>query len=388
KVRAADLSRPTGGDRSFAAFLDSLPDILEARSFRAIVDALAAAARNGRGVLCMMGGHVVKTGLTPVLIDLMERGVITHLASNGSAVIHDYELARWGGTSEDVEAGLADGTFGMAEETGREMNEAIRRGAAEGRGLGEALADALDARRDLAYPELSLLLAARRRGGGLTVHAARGAELSRRHPAADGAAIGQASYADFRRLVAHVRDEAAEIRVAGLPDRRAVGRGVPAAELGAPRGVDGEAAPAPARGEQQRELGIREVAARVQRIGERLAQPAALRGAPPDRLVHLAARLLRHAERAVGEPGLDVLAGAAPARQLVVVDHGRAVGGEVRDDAALHEVDQHGREPGLHDVPAHHAQHAAAVARRGRECVHDGAEAPGLEDVGERIEER
>lgn len=204
KVRAADLSRPPAGDRSFAAFLDSLPDILEARSFRAIVDALAAAARNGRGVLCMMGGHVVKTGLAPVLIDLMERGVITHLASNGSTVIHDYELARWGGTSEDVEAGLADGTFGMAEETGREMNEAIRRGAREGRGLGEALADALDARRDLAHPELSLLLAARRLGIGFTVHAALGAEIIHQHPAADGAAIGQTSYADFRRLVAHL----------------------------------------------------------------------------------------------------------------------------------------------------------------------------------------
>jgi len=202
KVRAADLCRPPGADRSFSAFIDSLPDILQARSFRAVVDAIVAATRSGRGVLCMMGGHVVKTGLTPVLIDLMERGVITHLASNGSAVIHDYELARWGGTSEDVEAGLADGTFGMAEETGREMNEAIRRGAVEGRGLGESLAEALDARRDLAHPELSLLLAARRLGVGFTVHAALGAEIIHQHPAADGAAIGQTSYTDFRRLVA------------------------------------------------------------------------------------------------------------------------------------------------------------------------------------------
>ncbi|HEX7090974.1 MAG TPA: hypothetical protein VF192_12610 [Longimicrobiales bacterium] len=204
KVRAADLSRPPGADRSFAAFLESLPDILEARSFRAVVDALAAAARGGRGVLCMMGGHVVKTGLTPVLVDLMERGVITHLASNGSAVIHDYELARWGGTSEDVEAGLADGTFGMAEETGREMNEAIRLGAREGWGLGESLARALEARRDLAHPELSLLLAARRLGIGFTVHAALGAEIIHQHPAADGAAIGQTSHTDFRRLAGHL----------------------------------------------------------------------------------------------------------------------------------------------------------------------------------------
>ena len=152
----------------------------------------------------MMGGHIVKTGVAPVLIDLMERGVITHLASNGSAIIHDYEMARWGGTSEDVEAGLADGTFGMAEETGREMNEAITRGAAEGWGLGEAVGRALESRDDLAHPERSLLLAARRLGVPFTVHAAIGAEIIHQHPAADGAAIGATSHPDFRRLAARL----------------------------------------------------------------------------------------------------------------------------------------------------------------------------------------
>lgn len=204
KVRAEDFARPPAADRSFRAFLDSLPEILQARSFREVVDATVAAAREGRAVVCMMGGHVVKTGLAPVLIDLVERGVITHLASNGSAVIHDYEMARWGGTSEDVEAGLADGTFGMAEETGREMNEAIREGARNGWGLGESLARALEARNDLAHPELSLLLAARRNGIEFTVHAALGAEIIHQHPAADGAAIGQTSHTDFRRLAAHL----------------------------------------------------------------------------------------------------------------------------------------------------------------------------------------
>jgi len=204
KVRAEDFARPPAADRSFRAFLDSLPEILQARSFREVVDATVAAAREGRAVVCMMGGHVVKTGLAPVLIDLVERGVITHLASNGSAVIHDYEMARWGGTSEDVEAGLADGTFGMAEETGREMNEAIREGARNGWGLGESLARALEARHDLAHPELSLLLAARRNGIEFTVHAALGAEIIHQHPAADGAAIGQTSHTDFRRLAAHL----------------------------------------------------------------------------------------------------------------------------------------------------------------------------------------
>jgi hypothetical protein len=163
KVRSEDFARPPGDDTSFLAFLDSLPQILQARSLLAVIDAMADAARARRPVVCMMGGHIVKTGVGPVLIDLVQRGVITHLASNGSAVIHDYELARWGGTSEDVEAGLADGTFGMAEETGREMNEAITRGAREGWGLGEALGRALEAA-DTAHPEQSLLLAARRHG--------------------------------------------------------------------------------------------------------------------------------------------------------------------------------------------------------------------------------
>jgi hypothetical protein len=204
KVSATDFAQPPGARRDFGAFIDSLPDILEARSFKAVVDALVRASRDGRAVVCMVGGHVVKTGLAPVLIDLMRRGVITHLASNGSAVIHDYEVTRWGGTSEDVEAGLADGTFGMAEETGREMNEAIIAGAAADMGLGESLAVALERAPELTNPELSLLLNARRLGVGFTVHAALGAEIIHQHPAADGAAIGATSMTDFRRLAGHL----------------------------------------------------------------------------------------------------------------------------------------------------------------------------------------
>lgn len=201
KIRADDFASPPPPDRaSFEAFLDSLPDILEARSFNAVVDAIVDAARNRRAVVCMMGGHVVKTGVGPLLIDLVKRSVITHLASNGAAVIHDYEMARWGGTSEDVEAGLADGSFGMAEETGREMNEAIRRGAHEGWGLGEALGQALEQRDDLAHPDRSLLLAARRHDVPFTVHAAVGADIIHQHPTTDGAAIGATSYTDFKRL--------------------------------------------------------------------------------------------------------------------------------------------------------------------------------------------
>lgn len=204
KVEATAFARAPRASGSFREFLDSLPDILQARSFLAVADAVARAAREERAILCMVGGHVIKTGLAPLLIHLMERGAITHLASNGSAVIHDYEMARWGGTSEDVEVGLVDGTFGMAEETGRDMNNAIRSGADKRWGMGEALADDLAARDDLQAPELSLLLACRRLGVSFTAHAAIGAEIIHQHPAADGAAIGATSMTDFRRLAAHI----------------------------------------------------------------------------------------------------------------------------------------------------------------------------------------
>jgi hypothetical protein len=149
----------------------------------------------------MIGGHVVKTGVSTLLIDLMERRIITHIAMNGSGAIHDYEIARFGATSEDVARGLTDGTFGMAEETGRGMNEAFVEGMRNGWGMGEAVARALE-QLPLAHPEMSILLAARRLGIPCTVHAALGAEIIHQHPAANGAAIGDTSHRDFRRLAA------------------------------------------------------------------------------------------------------------------------------------------------------------------------------------------
>ena len=200
KVSTRDFAHPPAADHSFRAFLDALPDVLVARDFRAVVAALATAAKRERGVVIMLGGHIVKTGLAPVLVELMRRGVVTHVAMNGSAAIHDFEIARFGATSEDVAAGLIDGTFGMAEETGREMNEAFVRGMRERQGMGEVLGLALDEAPALAHPELSLLLSARRLGIPLTVHAALGAEIIHQHPAASGAAIGDTSHRDFRRL--------------------------------------------------------------------------------------------------------------------------------------------------------------------------------------------
>ena len=201
-MSAAEFAHPPRDDLSFAAFIDSLPDVLAARDFRAIVGAVVHAARAKRGVVVMLGGHVVKTGLAPLVIDLMRRRVITHVAMNGSGAIHDYEMARFGATSEDVAAGLKDGTFGMSDETGREMNDAFVRGMESGHGMGETLGRALDAHTDLASPELSILLEAFRLGVTVTVHAAIGAEIIHQHPAARGAAIGDTSHRDFRRLAA------------------------------------------------------------------------------------------------------------------------------------------------------------------------------------------
>ncbi|HVH09159.1 MAG TPA: hypothetical protein VM736_05125 [Gemmatimonadales bacterium] len=199
KVDPSLVAHPPGADQSFAAFWDALPDVLGAKDARDVARLVAGAAGR-RGVIVMLGGHVIKVGLGPLLADLVTRGVITHLALNGSAAIHDFELAAYGGTSEDVAAGLADGTFGMAEETGREMNAAIARGAHAELGLGEALAQGLLARGKLAAPEASLLVAAAARGIPVTVHVAIGADIIHQHPTADGAALGATTHRDFRRL--------------------------------------------------------------------------------------------------------------------------------------------------------------------------------------------
>lgn len=201
-MSAGEFAHPPGDDRSFAAFLGALPEILVARDFRRVVQAIVDARRRDRGVVLMLGGHIVKTGLAPVLIELLRRRVVTHVAMNGSAAIHDYEVARFGATSEDVAAGLRDGTFGMAEETGRGMNVAIAAGSDRQQGMGEALGAALDATSDLQHPELSILLQCHRAGVPATVHAALGAEIIHQHPAANGAAIGDTSLRDFRRLAA------------------------------------------------------------------------------------------------------------------------------------------------------------------------------------------
>lgn len=199
KVDPTLLAHPPGADTGFAAFWESLPDILAARDLRYVADQLVRATGR-RAVVAMLGGHVIKVGLGPLLIRLLERGVITHIAMNGSAAIHDYELAAFAGTSEDVAAGLGDGTFGMAEETGREMNAAFLAGHRAGQGAGEALAEALRRRSALPGRDVSVLLACAERNVPLTVHASIGADIVHQHPGADGAAIGATSHRDFKRL--------------------------------------------------------------------------------------------------------------------------------------------------------------------------------------------
>ena len=137
KVDPSLLAAPPGTDRSFAAFLDSLPDVLAARDLRAVIAGVAAARRGRRGVILLLGGHVVKVGLGPLVRTPGSRAaIVTHVALNGAAAIHDFELAAFGGTSEDVESGLADGSFGMAEETGRGDERRDRRGRARRPGNG------------------------------------------------------------------------------------------------------------------------------------------------------------------------------------------------------------------------------------------------------------
>jgi hypothetical protein len=180
--------------------LACLPDVLAAQDLRSVADAIVNAHRAGRAVIIMLGGHVVKTGCSPLLIDLVRRGVVTHLVLNGATAIHDFEIARFGETSEDVAAILATATFGMVDETGREMNAAFCNGMEAEMGMGESLARAL-IEADAANAEVSLLVQAYDASVPITVHVALGADIIHQHPTVSGAAIGETCYRDFRVLI-------------------------------------------------------------------------------------------------------------------------------------------------------------------------------------------
>src|SRR5580658_8358053 len=200
KVRVADFAAVYPKGAGVGGWLDSLPHILAGDSFRAVIAAIASARARGRAIVWGLGGHVIKCGLAPVLIDLMQRGYATAFAMNGAAAIHDFEIALAGHTSEDVEAALPDGRFGAAEETGREMNQAVADGARDSLGMGEALGRRLDAIADPAFAPASLVLQAWRAATPVTVHVAMGTDTPHMHPAVDAAAIGSATHRDFRLL--------------------------------------------------------------------------------------------------------------------------------------------------------------------------------------------
>jgi hypothetical protein len=205
KVSRSQLGRPHRRGGTLASFIASLPRILAGQTLRELRDAIVRARQRRRPIVWGLGAHVVKVGLSPVLINLMERGFVTGIAMNGAGIVHDFELAIAGATSEDVEAGLGQGEFGMARETGEELGRAVVEGDRDGLGLGAAVGRYLTERRPRArHRELSLLAAAWRLGLPATVHVAIGTDIVHVHPACDPAALGRTTHLDFRLLAAEV----------------------------------------------------------------------------------------------------------------------------------------------------------------------------------------
>ena len=204
KVTSEDFARPFGADASLRDFLAALPNILAVQSIREVAARMRRARDLGKPIVWGVGGHVVKTGLAPLVIELMRRGFVTGIAANGSVLVHDAEVALVGSTSEDVDATLGAGAFGAADETGRLLNEAAREAMKDDIGFGEALGRALlDS--GPKHPELSMLCAAYTARVPFTAHVAVGTDIAHFHPQADGAALGAASHTDFRLLAEMVR---------------------------------------------------------------------------------------------------------------------------------------------------------------------------------------
>ena len=204
KVGREQLGKVSASGGSFGDFWDGLPDILAAKDLRELVRRMQDAHSRDRAIVWGLGAHVIKVGLSPLLVELMSRGFISGLALNGAGIIHDFELAMVGQTSEEVADGLGDGKFGMAEETGTLLNEAIRSGAADGIGLGESVGALLE-KEEPPHKEISLLWNAYRLSIPVTVHVAVGTDIIHMHPQASGAAIGQTSLHDFKLFSAVVR---------------------------------------------------------------------------------------------------------------------------------------------------------------------------------------
>ncbi len=204
KVSVSDFARVSRPGASNKDWVNSLPRILAGNVFRGVLEALERARQKHKPIIWGLGGPVIKVGLGPILIDLLRRGYLTAAAMNGAALIHDFEIALVGATSEDVPALLGRGRFGMAEETGRYINEAIALGDELGVGIGEAVGRFLDRCRGARFRQYSLLAQAYRRRVPVTVHQAIGTDIIHNHPATDARALGAASHRDFRLLAALV----------------------------------------------------------------------------------------------------------------------------------------------------------------------------------------
>jgi hypothetical protein len=204
KVSLKDFAKPLKPGASVRELLKSLPDLLAAGTFRAVVAALENARLRRKPIIWGIGGHVIKCGLAPILIDLMDRGYLTAVAANGAAIIHDFEIALNGSTSEDVPATLGEGKFGMAEETGRFLNQAISAGAQADIGIGEAVGEFLHRYRGARFRRYSVLAMAYQRRLPVTVHVAIGTDIIHNHPAVDARALGAGSHRDFRLLASLV----------------------------------------------------------------------------------------------------------------------------------------------------------------------------------------
>jgi hypothetical protein len=192
-----DFAQPVRSGMTVSDLLAAMPNQLGAQALNRIIDAVVAARAKGKPVVMAMGGHVIKCGLQPVLKALIEADVITAVALNGAGSIHDFEIALIGATSEDVGVVLHAGNFGMAEETGAQINAALKEGVAKGLGHGESLGRMI-LERELPYREQSLLATCAKKGIPITVHVAVGTDITHQHPSADGAVIGAASYTDFQ----------------------------------------------------------------------------------------------------------------------------------------------------------------------------------------------
>jgi hypothetical protein len=205
KVTVADFAVPPAETDSVQAFLNKLPNILAVRSLRGLAEEVRRARDLGKPIIWGFGGHVVKTGLAPIVIDLMDRGFVTAVACNGSVLVHDAEIAMVGFTSEDVDATLGKGDFGAARETGELLNAAAKKAQTAGIGLGESMGAALAALEPV-HADKSLLCAAYTRKLPVTAHLTIGADIGHFHASADGAALGAASHTDFRLMCSLVKE--------------------------------------------------------------------------------------------------------------------------------------------------------------------------------------